>query len=462
MATFVALGGLASGQEAAPAKSLAAALTQRASDGEPSVTLLEVVGALAAADRSEKLVSTEEVKRLEKYIRTAPDDIRPRVAEETLRLKQPWLWSRMVARAFSEWAVTDGAAAMRRVETIQDESRKETAFYATCDIWMLRQPEQYCAWLLKCPDEVERERLLRNFIEWRASNDISEAVRLLPHLKYPAMREHAMTAISWKWGEKDPQAALRWVNSLGSVNHGLIRNVVLGQASKNKEAGVALAMSLPDAAMRSDVVNDVHQMWSEYDLRAAMKSFLKLPAALQYAETGNSFGSKTGKMAVQQILELAQELPPIKEVRVRFLASAASCKRSDSQMQDSLALLEKLEAGPERTEGVYELALYWSRADLGTASAWIERMPEGEEKQVAVKGVARGVVCLDPLRAFAWTEKLVDGKVAAVLREELYFDWWRADKKVARPWLEQTKYFNAKEKTEMLEKMELLTQMFGL
>ena len=442
---------------AAPAK------PQRAGGIKPELTLEEIAQAFDAADASPTAISSKELTRLDHLVRNAADALCPQVAELALKLKQPALWKKLVPQAFAEWSLFDGAAAAKRIETIDDPERKEAAWNTAVQVWRQRDTAGCWRYLVAQPDSVRRDHDMQRFLESLSFTDPRRTLELMAEVKNPAIRERTLDEMAWRWAEKDADAALAWVNGLPDTaqRDKLIPRVVLGVTSKNKEAGAALAMSLPDPKLKREMVNEVHRGWSNFNIQAAVTAFLKLPSSLRDAQTFQHFGFSTEKLDVAEILRIADQLAAIEGARDVFLERAANRKESQGRPEDAIALLSPLPQAQLRAQGFQSLAMNWATKDNSPAAAWVTTLPAGADREKAIEGLTWGLLPGKPAEAMAWAERLSDHDTRASARRNLYANWSKNNAANARAWLDSNATLSAAEKEECLKQAEM-TKVFNI
>ena len=436
----------------------AAEMKQRSGWVKPEITLQQIAQAFDALEATASSPNTEELKRVDQLVRSAPDALCPQVAELSLKLTREDVWMPLLSQSFAEWALFDGLAAAKRIKTIGDSDRQTAAWHVVVQIWRQRDREGCWRYLTAMPDGVSRDHDMRRFLEELSFRDPKRTLELAAGVTNPVIREEALDEVAWNWAAKDGTAAMKWVNGLTDATQRdrLIRRVVLGVTSKNKEGGAAMAQALPDENLRREMVNNVHRVWANHNVQAAVAAFVQLPPALQDVRTASHFGFCTEKVNMLEILQLADQLATVEGAHEVFLASAASRKENQGRMEDSITLLDKLPPGSTRNQGIRQLATKWGAKDSMDASAWLKELPEGPEREVAIEGLAWGLLPSQPEQSIEWAERLQAPDARANLRVNLYANWSKKNEAKARAWLDANRSLSEAEKQKCLKQAELM------
>jgi len=166
------------------------------------------------------------------------------------RLAQTWelagqrAW--LLRQVAERWSAADCAGAITWVGTIQNSQDQQAAagalvaqiaqldpagaltaaqlFQAGLDdgsqehiaqIWTEASPKEAVDWIVNRPASLQRDRLLTRIAHVRAESNPGEAATLLSNfLPVGEARDEAITSVSRQWAERDPNAAILWVQQL--------------------------------------------------------------------------------------------------------------------------------------------------------------------------------------------------------------------------------------------------------
>ena len=415
------------------------------------LTLAEATQAFAAADAQSFHETHADVQKLKTLMTTAPDALCAPIAELALQLRKANLWRPLGPMAFFQWAMIDAPAAAHRMDTIADAERKAEAWASLVQAWRQRDPETCWRYLLALPEGKQRDHDIERFLEEMSIKEPQRVLEKADQLTNLKLRDRVRDEVAWRWAEKDTPAALAWVNTiLDSVERDrLLRRVVLGVTSHNKQGGLAQALALTDAKLRFEMVNEVHSVWSNADVVAAIGSFVRLPADLQdVRKTVAHFGFASVKLDRKTVLLVADELKPLDGARDLYLQRCADRHTRESHVHEALALLDHVPPSKERSEGMRQVALNWATMSAEQAIAWVKSLPPSAERDQASEGIAWGLMQTSPEQAQIQAEQLISSNTQ--LRANLYAAWSKKDSSAARRWLEANDKLAAKDKEEYL------------
>lgn len=149
----------------------------------------------------------------------------------------------------------------------------ENAFGA----WVKKDPAAASEWLKSRPPE--QRRLLWNGMARRmAEADPAAAQAWFSSLPASAEREHAGTSIVNAWAQKDPRAALEWLqDNLQGGRTQAFTHVAEALAAQGIDRAKQLLEAMPPGTQRDRVVSTIAQTWADKDYKPAMEWVLSLP-----------------------------------------------------------------------------------------------------------------------------------------------------------------------------------------
>lgn len=199
---------------------------------------------------------------------------------------------------------------------------------------------------LKSDDLAERERGLAELLPALIALDPAAAGELARAWPQGEVRDLLVRRVAQHWMAIDSAGAMEWTAGLEDI---WARTVAA-------EAGVfQIAETDPAEAMRIAGLFDLHTSDGTMETLAQLWATKDLPAALGWARA--------------QPPGDPRELSIARIALVQAVAEPASAA--------SLAVTE-LSPGPVQTEAVISVLHQWALRDIGAASSWVERFPEGE------------------------------------------------------------------------------------
>lgn len=261
-------------------------------------------------------------------------------------------WAKLRDPLFEEWAKKDPAAALRRFgrEQIEQGSFNHRVMNALGG-WFARDLDAALVWLQQegSLDSNQRSNLLRNSFS-RALNDSQNPGALASALfKHPNLPERstALQGLLGNWQRKDPEAVRAWL------------------------AG------LPDAATRTDLLEDlIPSTW--YEHLGKPQNYLPLaldlpPGELRDKRLGSlvTLWAKTDPAAAYAWLDQQEARDPSLASVVDTLEGGFVAALAARDPVAARARYDALPPGEARRTAAPEIALAWSKSDPAAAARWL-------------------------------------------------------------------------------------------
>ncbi|WP_035606698.1 hypothetical protein [Haloferula sp. BvORR071] len=229
--------------------------------------------------------------------------------------------------------------------TLRDEDKLQTF------VWSLARhdPEKALEFATSLSSANERSQAVRQAIQQMAVLSPQDAVKQLSSFKDANDRQQAMVALAETWGSNDPEAALKWAESLSG-----------------DEQTTALAKLLPARAKNDPA-----------EASARLQSLLENP------------GSASGSALQSATADLATEW-------------------AGRDPQQTAAWVGRLPAGTAAESGATALVTNWSSHDPAAAANWIASLPDGGVKDAAIQPLVGAILQNDPDNAFSWGLSIQD------------------------------------------------------
>ncbi|MGC1480140.1 MAG: hypothetical protein WA771_06530 [Chthoniobacterales bacterium] len=118
---------------------------------------------------------------------------------------------------FRGWAFSDPAAAAQTL-TLQLLGGLGPAYDAVAYHWADKDPSSAIQWTQSIPADVMGGRVARRVIESWARRDAATASEAVSELPLGRLRDEATRGLATAIRELDPQAAMKWIDSIGDAS----------------------------------------------------------------------------------------------------------------------------------------------------------------------------------------------------------------------------------------------------
>jgi hypothetical protein len=256
---------------------------------------------------------------------------------------------------FYAWAREDPQAAAAAISKIPPGQSYESAMRAISSEWSAKGGHAaVTAWLQSLPGSVGRSSALTaTFTSWSAA-DPTASTSILSSLK-PDDRRTAISGIAAGWGKNDPQAALRWSESLidPAQQATAIRATLQAWADRSPEEAAGYAERLPTTISEEDrkaVMRSVVSEWASNNTEAAARWVENLPSG---GEKDSALGALANRI-------------------------------EDEDPEAALAWAGLISDEKARTRNMENVARSWMRYDKASATEWVKesKLPEENKKRL--------------------------------------------------------------------------------
>ena len=239
------------------------------------------------------------------------------------------------------------------------------------------------------------------------------------------MGDQVVSAALGKWAEKDPLAALEWIQEHSEKHAGLVtyttKSAVIAGAAK-QDPKLALRL-LDELKLESDsqVARSLAMAAKSPEDSAVLLAALREGGDKHRDLLHSVLGSMAHQMASESFDEGQQWLATaqLSDTEMAKFAESTSpwpTNEDTGKWIDWMAV--KLPAD-QRDNRISQMVNHWTRQDHKAAGEWINSSPEGPAKVVAVKSFARTVAPFEPETALQWANTLPAGKDREDLLREL-------------------------------------------
>ncbi len=272
--------------------------------------------------------------------------------------------SRIAGRVAGAMVAEDAEAAMKLFKEIPPTQRGDYDFRYFMYSLSQHDPKQALEFAYSLDSASERSQAVRQTIEQMASLSPQEAASAMDGMKDPKDRQQALVALADAWSKRDPEAALRWAESLSG-----------------DEQTAALAKLLP-AQARNDAPGAGERL----------RTLLENP--------GNTSGAVLQSAAGELAGEWAGRNP-----------------------QEAAAWVGGLPEGAAAESGAGSLVRNWSTHDAAAAAGWIHTLPSGGVKDAAIQPLVEAIRQNDPESAFSWGLSIADAAKRTAVMEATIKEW---------------------------------------
>ncbi|HEX2747883.1 MAG TPA: hypothetical protein VHM91_07795 [Verrucomicrobiales bacterium] len=294
----------------------------------------------------------------------------------------------------------------------------------------------------------------RAMVETLPKDDQEEALEMLKTIESMHDPEGALKAlpadgsgdpepIVGRWARKDPEAALRWINSRDEdEREDLLAAVAEGWAKKDWKAAAQWAAGLPAEVDRAGVYSKIIDSFDTDTTPAqAAADLAGLPQALAdralLALEQHSGKSEESAAAAARVLEILKRNAGDEAFQSGAGSAVDSMARTLAAGEGKSAAdwAMSLPPGPAQTSAISTVTSEWAEHEPVEASAWVTSLPAGELREKAATQLIEKIAGNDPQHAFEWAKSLTDeeertGQMGKVLRQWLPKDPFSAMKAV--------------------------------
>ncbi len=277
----------------------------------------------------------------------------------------------------SKWAETSPTAAIAWVEAAPPGASHNAMVITAVEVMADKNPQLALQMLRRDGTALNRTGnvALNIFSTW-AGHDLQAAASGALQLN-GKLEQEAVTGVASAWAERDPRAALGWIDTLPKslARQDLVETVGRAWAEKDPRAELAWARSLSDEASRRAALTSGVRRLATADLGAALNLIQTFPAGEEHDQA----------------------------------IAVAAHGAAETDVRSALELVDKLSAGPVRNDLMQQLCLAWSQSEPRSALDWfIQNAPAGKGDN-NLNGMVQAWMGNAPEEATAWAQALPPG-----------------------------------------------------
>ena len=224
----------------------------------------------------------------------------------------------VVPQILANWANIDARSAAAWVENLDGAQSRRNALMSIAGTYAMRHPDEAFRWAASLSG-TDSHLVMSMVIGQIAASDPVRAAGLVNRIGDEPQRDHATLAIVQNWSQRDPQAALAWVEKL------------------------------PASDMRPDMYNSIFQQWAAYDADTAIGELSRID------DTGNRNTAILGMLGSQYLEpdmanRLYQRIEGAEARRQAAMQLYYNLKESDPRAADRY----RIEAGMPEDSGEHQ------------------------------------------------------------------------------------------------------------
>jgi len=291
-----------------------------------------------------------------------------------------WVADLLAAR----WAAIDPQKALAFLQSLM-ERKSEWALQIggyIVEEWSGKDPNAALAWAKQLPRGQMRQIAFNCALPEFEKHDAASAVTSLLKLPDGLERNDLLKRIVWSWAEQDPNAARAWASSLpaGSMRLSVLPSVVFGWTRTDPKAASDYVHQLSDDDERIDCIHSVMDAWVSRDPRAAVAWMAQLPKDDQMPDLFHFAvlnWPKDDPDGFEEWIATVSDRDHLLEMR------AGMIQQNDPAR--ALRLISMMDDEEKRSGLMQNVAKDWLRIDESAAKAWVaeSQLPEDFKKNFA-------------------------------------------------------------------------------
>ena len=284
-------------------------------------------------------------------------------------------------------------------------------------VWGASNPTAAIAWA-RTLEEGQQSGAIKKILEAAARRDVDQAIALAQAHAPELMKDGSLgDAIDSALRKRDPERSARTIASLGNADK--IKFAALQWALKDPGAAMRWAQELPDEKLRAEALKGVWQEFTSKHPEEAAAQLSKNSAAAPFiADTGKDIARNLAEKDPQKAAQWA-------------------------------ATLRQPEA---RKEAFSALGEYHAGKDGADAGQWLNTLPEGVDRESAIKGFVYRAKDNYPEEATAWATAIQDTDARRAALSTALGYWCRNDLLAALEWLQTSPGISDEDRQAILKK----------
>ena len=284
-------------------------------------------------------------------------------------------------------------------------------------VWGGSNPTAAIAWA-RTLREDQQTNAIQKIVEATARRDPDAAVALAQSHAPELLKEGVVAdAIESALRKRDPERSARTIASLGDAKK--ISSAAQQWAQKDRDAAARWAQDLPDEKMRAEALKGV---WQEFTAKHPEEA----AAQLSKNSADAPFIADTGKDIARNLAE-----------------------KDPQKAAQWAATLRQPEA---RKEAFSALGEYHAGKDGADAGQWLNTLPEGVDRESAIKGFVYRAKDNYPEEATEWATAIQDTDARRAALSTALGYWCRNDLPAALEWLQTSPSISDEDRRALLKK----------
>ncbi len=267
------------------------------------------------------------------------------------------------------------------------------------------------------PDGKERDGSIAQAIQSIAAKNADGAMQLFQLLPAGPERIRAATAIGQTMNQSDPQAALNWLATNGSITTWQAKNVIGGWLNQSPNDAIAWAQALPAGEKREAALGAVATRLADSD-PAKAKAFFQQLSSDRQDDISRDLMRTFYKQDAEQARQWAQSLPP----------------------------------GKSQADALNYVADEWYKKDPAAVAQWINTLPSGQGRDSAVDGYSASLANTDPANAMRCALTIDNALARFDAIEGVTNRWLQSDANAARNWIAASADLSDAQKSHLLKR----------
>ena len=328
-----------------------------------------------------------------------------------------------LAAAVSEWVRKDPAAAKAWALALPgDKDRMVASFVLALGLTDV-EPISALAYIRSLPADQTREISFHFFEVWSRRDPVLASQQALA-LPVGAEKDATLAAVAAVWAQKEPRAAIKWLEK---------------SAAEPGREGEAVFSGAAHAA----------QSWAFREPQAALEWINSRPEGRQ--KTVFLVGAIDGLAHHDpaQAAELLESLPRAEKWNATV---HVAWKWTEQDLAAATQWAEQVTDPAVRAPALEIVVRAVARSDVTQATAMLEKLPDGRLRDDVVRSFINEIEQADPDAAATWASTIGNAETRKSALTGIYMLLRATDEAVAKRWLENTAALSPKKKKEMLGK----------
>jgi len=275
-------------------------------------------------------------------------------------------------------------------------------------------------------------------MEW-SEEDPAAAIQWMQSLPVGQTKDIASSTISKSIVEKDPQAAMDMASGIGDSNlRTEAQENVVEQWSKNNPAAAAQWMqSLPEGRTKNLAASGISQSMAEKDPQAAMDMAKGIGDTGIRAEAETTVATAWMSHDPAAAIQWMQSLP-VGQTKDSALLGFSYHYWNNSNPQAAFDMASGIGDTGIRTEEALNAARDFFSIDPAAAIPWLQSLPEGPTKDLAVGGISQGMAFKAPQVAMDMASGIGDSNLRTEAQKDVVEQWSKIDPAAATQWINRS------------------------